>query len=268
MRKFFRTPKGLLTIGLAAMAAVAAPHEGWRTAGAEIACAVAAAAIVDTIALRVRQGKWMFPSGAILTALIVSMVLSVQVPWYAAALTSTFAVLTKYVIRRRAANIFNPAALGIVALFPVLHTGQSWWGSLPEVPLAAQSLLVIAGVFIANRVDRMPLVVAFLGVYFALFTAAAFAADPAGVSEVFRAPDVQAVLFFAFFILTDPPTSPVGYADQLTCAAIVAVVSFAVFEWTGAVYYLLAGVLTGNAWEAWRRATLHARRVRAAAAAS
>jgi hypothetical protein len=33
----------------------------------------------------------------------------------------------------------------------------------------------------------------------------------------------------------------------------VAVASYAIFEWMGAVYYLLAGVLVGNAWEAWRR---------------
>ena len=35
---------------------------------------------------------------------------------------------------------------------------------------------------------------------------------------------------------------------------IVAVVSYAFFEWAGVVYYLLAGVLAGNVWEAWRRA--------------
>jgi len=77
--------------------------------------------------------------------------------------------------------------------------------------------------------------------------------DPAWVSEVFRTPDLQAVLFFALFILTDPPTSPVRYRDQLVFAVIVAVVSYAVFEWIGAVYYLLAGVLVANVWEAWRR---------------
>jgi len=36
-------------------------------------------------------------------------------------------------------------------------------------------------------------------------------------------------------------------------AVIVAVASYAIFEWMGAVYYLLAGVLIGNVWEAWRR---------------
>jgi hypothetical protein len=34
---------------------------------------------------------------------------------------------------------------------------------------------------------------------------------------------------------------------------MVAVVSFVVFEWFGVVYFLLAGVLAGNVWEAWRR---------------
>ena len=70
---------------------------------------------------------------------------------------------------------------------------------------------------------------------------------------MFRTPDVQAVLYFAFFILVDPPTSPVTSRDQLVFAAIVAITSFIIFERMGAVDYLLAGVLVGNLWEAWRR---------------
>jgi HAMP domain-containing protein len=37
------------------------------------------------------------------------------------------------------------------------------------------------------------------------------------------------------------------------CGLIVAAASYAAFEVIGAVYYLLAGVLVGNVWEAWRR---------------
>ena len=91
----------------------------------------------------------------------------------------------------------------------------------------------------------------------------AYAADPRWVSEIFRAPDLEAALFFAFIILTDPPTSPAKYPDQIVCGLIVAAVSYATFEWAGVVYYLLAGVLVGNVWEAWRRTT---RRSRSAAA--
>src|SRR6185295_3975284 len=97
------------------------------------------------------------------------------------------------------------------------------------------------------------LVLAFLGSYYLLFTATAFVGSPGHVAEVFRPPDLQAVLFFAFFILTDPPTSPVKYPDQIVCGVLVAAVSYAVFEWTGAVHYLLCGVLAGNIWEARRR---------------
>jgi Na+-translocating ferredoxin:NAD+ oxidoreductase RnfD subunit len=80
------------------------------------------------------------------------------------------------------------------------------------------------------------------------------------VAEIFRAPDLQAVLFFAFFILTDPPTSPTKYADQLVCGIVVAISSYFFFEVVGAVYYLLAGVLVGNVWEAWRRWMVFTRR--------
>ncbi len=146
------------------------------------------------------------------------MVLSTQTPWYVVGVTSAVAVATKYLFRTRAGNVFNPAALAIVVLFPVFREGQSWWGALPEVAPAAQLALGGTGVFIAWRVNKLPLVVSFLGVYYLLFTLTAFTSDPAWVSEVFRTPDVQAVLYFACFILTDPPTSPVKAPDQIAFA--------------------------------------------------
>jgi hypothetical protein len=99
----------------------------------------------------------------------------------------------------------------------------------------------------------MPMVLAFLGTYYLLFTLTAFVGDPRSVAEIYRTPDLQAALFFAFFILTDPPTSPTKYRDQVICGLIVGATSYAVFELVGAVIYLLAGVLAGNVWEAARR---------------
>jgi hypothetical protein len=46
----------------------------------------------------------------------------------------------------------------------------------------------------------------------------------------------------------------VRHGEQLIAAVLVAVVSVVVFEGLGAAHYLLAGVLVGNVWEAWRRA--------------
>jgi Na+-translocating ferredoxin:NAD+ oxidoreductase RnfD subunit len=216
--------------------------------------------MIDALILKATRAAWEFPSGAVLTGLIIAMVLSAQEPWYVSACVSALAVASKYLLRTRSANVFNPAALAIVATFYVFDTGQSWWGALPTLPPSALLVLFATGIFITDRVNKMPLVLAFLGAYFLLFTITAFWGEPRQAAEIFRAPDLHAALFFAFFILTDPPTSPVKYADQLVCGVIVAVVSYAVFEWVGAAYYLLAGVLVGNAWEAWRRTSATASR--------
>jgi Na+-translocating ferredoxin:NAD+ oxidoreductase RnfD subunit len=255
VRRFFRTPKGLVLVVLAILAVLASFGQRIGLLAPGVAGAVAAAALVDVLILRNKYGVWEFPDGAVLTGLFVAMVLSPYEPWYVAACTSAFAIVTKYLFRTRSANVFNPAALALVVAFYVFHTGQSWWGALPEITPWAVAVLFATGIFITDRVNKMPLVLAFLGSYYLLFTVTAFLGDPGRVAEVFRTPDLQAVLFFAFFILTDPPTSPVKYPDQLVCGAIVAATSYAAYEWVGAAYYLLAGVLVGNVWEAWRRVT-------------
>jgi len=52
-------------------------------------------------------------------------------------------------------------------------------------------VLIVVGIFITDRVNKMPIVLAFLGVYYALFSATAFVADPRQVAEIFRAPDLR-----------------------------------------------------------------------------
>jgi Na+-translocating ferredoxin:NAD+ oxidoreductase RnfD subunit len=252
-KNFFKTPKGLLLIVLAIFVAVSAPGEGVGSVAPRLVSAMVAAGLVDLAILRGMKGRWEFPSGAVLTAMIVAMVLRSQEPWYVPTLTSVAAIFSKYIFRSRMANVFNPAALAIIGSYYVFHTGQSWWGALTEVTPWAKLVLLAGGVFITDRVNKMPLVLVFLGAYFALFTITAFVDNPQKVSEIYRSPDLEAVLYFAFVILTDPPTSPAKYPDQIVFGLIVAVVSFAIFEWVGAVFYLLAGVLAGNVWESWRR---------------
>src|SRR5262249_13926758 len=149
---------------------IAAIGEGLELVAPGIAAAIAAAALVDAPILRWREKAWDFPSGAVLTGLIVAMVLSPQEPWRITALISAIAIVSKYVFRTRSANVFNPAALAIVATFYVFDTGQSWWGALPDVAPVAIVILFAGGVFIADRVNKLPLVLAFLGAYFLLFT--------------------------------------------------------------------------------------------------
>ena len=251
IQRFFKTPKGLVTIVLAALTLISAPGQsGHPFVG--LACATIAAGLVDLLILHEKTGSWKYPSGAVLTAVIIVMVLRAQEPWYVPTVTSVIAVLSKYCFRFQA-NVFNPAALAMIACYYLFHSSESWWGAQTDVDWLAKLLMMAAGLFVASRVNKMPLVLTFLTTYFVLFTVTAYVGDPLKVAEVFRTPDIEAALYFAFIILTDPPTSPVKYRDQVICGALVAIGSYAFFELTGVVYYLLAGVTIGNVWVAWRR---------------
>ena len=128
--------------------------------------------IADLVILRLRKNVWQFPSGAVLTAMIVTMVVRAQEHWYVPVAMSLVAVISKYAIRTRAANLFNPAAFALVSMMYLLPTGQSWWGALPDVsPLWLRAALLAGGIYIADRVNKMPLVLfPFLGSYFLVFT--------------------------------------------------------------------------------------------------
>lgn len=254
--RFFRTPKGTLLLVLAIVLVVASASESVPRVAAGVGSAVVVAALMDGCILRVRKRRWVLPDGAVLSALIVGMILSPHEPWWIVAATAAIAVASKYVLRAGKANLFNPAALALVATFYVFNTAQSWWGAMPELSPWWIALLVAVGVFTVQRVNKLPVVLAFLGTYYLLFAAAAFAGDPARVFEVYRTPDLQAGLFFAFFMVTDPPTSPPRPRDQLVYGVICGVASFAFFETTGAAYFLLAGLLVANLWDGWRRAQM------------
>lgn len=253
LRRFFRTPKGLMLLVLLALLALATPAEGLGLVAPGLLAAVGIAALLDAAFLRLTGDRWAFPSGAILTALFVALILDPHEPWYVVTATAVIAINSKYVLRNRWSNIFNPAAIALVASAFLFASGQSWWGALPDLPLPFVVILIASVAFIANRVNKLPMVVAFGGAYFALLTLAAFLGDPTQVAEMFRVPNSNAALFFAGFMLTDPPTSPVRPRDQVLYGIIVAAASVAIFLTVGGVYFLPAGLLVGNAWEAGRR---------------
>jgi Na+-translocating ferredoxin:NAD+ oxidoreductase RnfD subunit len=252
LKRFFRSPKGQVLIILVLLAVLAAMYDGDVIIPGLVG-GVGTAVLVDTVIWRTTRGEWAFPTGGLLTGLIVALVLSAQEPWYVSIGTSALAVASKHLFRTPAANVFNPAALALVLSSFIFASGQSWWGALPDLPPIALLLLIGMGVYLVNYLNKLPVVLAFLATYYALFTALTFVGDPSQIAEVFRVPDVNAALFFAFFMLDDPPTSPVRYDDQVRFGLIVGACSFLGFVFLGGVYYLPLGLLFGNAWEAYRR---------------
>src|SRR5262249_23619779 len=156
------------------------------------------------------------------------------------------------VIRARRGHLLNPAAIGLLAASLLFSTEQSWWGGLGDLPGVLAVAVIAGGLLVAAKVNKLPGILAFCALYFGLFAAAAYLGHAVPVRYIFQQPFAGAALFFAFFMLTDPPTSPARDTDQLKFAAIVATGAFATYMFTsGGQYYLLVGLLAGNLFEAW-----------------
>jgi hypothetical protein len=265
MVRFLRTPKGLLLVILLGLLAIASPKLGTNVTSRVVVAGVTAAAL-DVPLTYWRRGKWMLPDGAVLTGIIVAFILRPEESWRILVVTVAVAILSKHALRTHWSNILNPAALALVVAAIVLQTGQNWWGALPDLGIAGAVVVLVAGAFIAERINKLPMVLAFFGAYFTLFTVASFFRS-AAVAETFLTPDIQATLFFAFFMLDDPPTSPVRYEDQIVFGVIVATVAYFVFMQFGGVYFLPAGLLAGNLWESGRRLVVDHMRTRGLATA-
>ncbi|QSO46303.1 RnfABCDGE type electron transport complex subunit D [Alicyclobacillus mengziensis] len=253
LRKFIRTPKGSVLVLLLGLMVVGAIHASDRLGIENIIVAMATASVIDIVVGKARKNKRIFPDGGMITGLIIGLVLSSTVHWPVTALTAAIAVVSKHLFKIGRKPIFNPAAFALLFTLLVFHTGQSWWGDLADLPVLFLPLLLIAGYIITSRVNKWPQVLVYLGTYFLILTLAASlhlgnASFTPG--DALRVPLVNAALFMSFFMLTDPPTSPGKYSEQVTFSVVAAVVSAAIYLEVGGLAYLLIGLLAANTWRA------------------
>jgi Na+-translocating ferredoxin:NAD+ oxidoreductase RnfD subunit len=251
-----RTPKAHMLGILALLLLIAAPTYGITTLLPNLAAAVVAACLIDTVWLWIETKRLRWPTSALLSALFVFAILSTDESWLVVGWTSAFAVIAKRIVRTDREQIFNPAALALVWAPIAFGSGESWWGALSDLSYIWVALLLVLGIWLVERLNKFPLVLSFLLVYFGFFSLASVG-TPHAVAEMFREPFVQASLFLAFFMLTDPPTSPNRYGDQIWFGALTALCAGLAQLWGAGQVYLLLGLLFANAALAvvrwWRR---------------
>jgi Na+-translocating ferredoxin:NAD+ oxidoreductase RnfD subunit len=226
--------------------AIAAPSAGGLALLPNLVAAIIPGCLIDGIWMSVTSRRARFPTSAVLSGLFVFSILSTEESWLVVAWTASFAVLAKRILRGEREHIFNPAALALVWAPIAFGSGESWWGALGDMPWPWMIVLVALGAYLADRLNKFPLVLTFLAMYFGFFTIASVY-NPHAVTEMFRDPFLQAAVFLAFFMLTDPPTSPNRYGDQFWFGVLAAVTAgMAQLLGSGQVY-LLIGVLVANA---------------------
>jgi Na+-translocating ferredoxin:NAD+ oxidoreductase RnfD subunit len=250
--------------------AVAGWATGWPAVAPHVAAAVAGACMADVVLNKMFNGRGGWTSSALLSGLIVAFVLGVDTSSWVTLYVGALASGSKYLLKTGRGHLFNPAALALVASIPLFATGQSWWGAGGDLPMVFLALVLAGGALIVDRINKFPLVLSFALVYFGLFAAIGFV-DPSSVAEMFRAPFVQAALFLALFMLTDPPTSPSRYGEQVWVGGLAAVVACVGQVLGAGQAYLLLGVLAANVALAvsrgWRSASARSAAVAVASAA-
>lgn len=140
-----------------------------------------------------------------------------------AALAAVLAVGSKFVLRLRGKHVFNPTDFGIVVT--VAATGAAWvspgqWGAQAYLGF----LLACAGALVVSRALRSDVTVAFLVAYAAiLFGRALRLGDPVAIPLHQLANG--GLLLFAFFMISDPKTTPDSRAGRLVFGALVAILA-------------------------------------------
>jgi Na+-translocating ferredoxin:NAD+ oxidoreductase RnfD subunit len=174
------------------------------------------------------QRRLILPLSATITALSLGLLLRTYdlLPFVIAGFAG---IASKHVIRIEGRHVFNPSNFGLVlalVLFPdTAHPMIAEWGS----SWGMLFVLLNCAFFIAYRVRRFHLAVAFLASYavFAAATAlgqgAAWTDLPADLANELTS---GAILVFAFFMITDPKTSPTTTITRIIYGALTAALAF------------------------------------------
>lgn len=135
------------------------------------------------------------------------------------------AIASKFLLRVRGRHLFNPANFGVA--FALLTLPRAWvspgqWGS--DVALAGW--LVVLGATVTSRARRADISWMFLGFYLG-----ALAARVAWLGQRWAVWTHQlgsgALLLFAFFMISDPITTPSHPRGRAAHAALVAAIAYA-----------------------------------------
>ncbi len=159
-----------------------------------------------------------------------------------AALAAFVAIASKFLVRRRGKHVFNPSALALVVL--VLASDRAWvspgqWGS----PAFFGLLVAGLGTLVVLRAERSDVTFAFLAAWsLVVLGRAAWLGDPLAIA--LHQLQSGALLLFAFFMISDPKTTPDSRAGRILFAALVALgaglVQFGLYRANGPLFALVA----------------------------
>lgn len=186
------------------------------------------------------------PKSALISGLSLCLLLRTNHLWLVVA-AAVVTIASKFTLRFRGKHLFNPTNFGLVAMI-ALTDGGVWvspgqWGNVAFFGF----LMACLGGLVVNRAARSDVTLAFLGFYLALvFGRSLYLGEPFAIP--FHRLQSGALLLFAFFMVSDPRTTPDSRSGRILFAALVAYgawyVTFRMFRTNGLLWSLALLSLT------------------------
>ncbi|WP_416878038.1 RnfABCDGE type electron transport complex subunit D [Litorimonas sp.] len=199
-------------------------HFGFDLAWWHVAGCVGSTLVTQAFADRI-VGRRFDPRSPLISALSLTLLLRTGSLTLSIA-AGVLAVASKYILRWNGKHIFNPANFGLVILsllFTSAWISPGQWGAAPLFAL----LLLGLGGMVTGKAKRWDISLALLGSYGLLVCGRAlWLGDPLTIPV--HQMQSGALLVFAFFMISDPKTTPDARAGRLVYAAIVAAVGFTI----------------------------------------
>lgn len=205
----------------------------------QIAITLAAALLTQYACTRYYNLPSFDPRSPLISALSLCLLLRTD-SLAIAALAAGIAIASKFLIRWEDKHLFNPTSLALVV---VLGSELGWisagqWGQVAWFGF----LIACLGSLVVTRAARADVTLAFLGFYVGLlFTKALWLGDPLTIP--LHQIESGALLIFAFFMISDPKTTPDSRNGRIVYALIVALaalyVQFGFFRPNGPLWGLV-----------------------------
>jgi Na+-transporting NADH:ubiquinone oxidoreductase subunit NqrB len=220
--KFLRDARWFQIAGQSAILLIGLSILDFRIGAAQIAVAIGASLLAQFAGAMLVATRFDWKS-ALITGLSLCLLLRSNELW-PFAVAALLGTGSKFALRRGDRHVFNPANFGIVAMlagFGAAWTSTGEWGSAPWF----SALIAALGLIVCWRASRLDAALLYLGVFALLVTARAlYLGDPLSIPALRLSHG--ALILFAFFMISDPKTTPEDPRERALFIAVAALIAY------------------------------------------
>ncbi len=217
-----RDPRLMLALGLSTWTVFGQTFLYFNRNPFQIGAAVVTGCALDMLLAFLLYRQILVPISAYITTLSIGILLASN-DWRVFAVASAWGILSKYLLRIGDRHFFNPSNFAIVTAVALMHgsaivaPGSQWGG---DYRVAA--LIMALGLMMMKRVNRLDLVLAWIGGYVAM-SLLRVALGQGGL--VFALGPLTGAEFtlFTFSMIPDPKTNPPTRGARIAWGLLIAV---------------------------------------------